>query len=224
MSEVNRSGDIGWGQRWARQQPCGSHLPITSVWFMSGPPQSQHSPRSTVPSALLTIINLHPTLPWHTYTQKRPAQRGSVYLQYMHVCCSAQHVCKPHQTLFMHERMCELVKKRHMYATHHLVGAWRLCLLAGLNCLIVLIVLREGQRETVSGVDRFLDATLKVKEQETSMKKRRSIFWLNWYETETLEADCTEPRGWISVEKHKHLNENRIWHSVDSNFSKHCRK
>lgn len=66
LSEVNRSGDAGWGQRWARQRPCGSHLPITSVWFMSGPPQSQHSPRSTVPSALLTIINLHPTLPWHT--------------------------------------------------------------------------------------------------------------------------------------------------------------
>lgn len=65
LSEVNRSGDAGWGQRWARQRPCGSHLPITSVWFMSGPPQSQHSPRSTVPSALLTIINLHPTLPWH---------------------------------------------------------------------------------------------------------------------------------------------------------------
>lgn len=121
-----------------------------------------------------------------------------------------------------HVWTCE--KRRHMYATHHLVGAWRLCLLAGLNCLIVLIVLREGQRETVSRVDSFLDATLKVKEQETSMKKRRSIFWLNRYETETLEADCTEPRGWISVEKHKHLNENRIWHCVDSNFSKHCRK
>lgn len=66
LSEVNRSEDAGWGHRWARQRPCGSHLPITSVWFMSGPPQSQHSPRSTVPSALLTIINLHPTLPWHT--------------------------------------------------------------------------------------------------------------------------------------------------------------
>lgn len=65
-SEVNRSEDAGWAHRWARQRPCGSHLPITSVWFMSGPPQSQHSPRSTVPSALLTIINLHPTLPWHT--------------------------------------------------------------------------------------------------------------------------------------------------------------
>lgn len=66
LAEVNRSGDAGWGQRWARQWPCGSHLPITSVWFMSGPPQSQHSPRSTVPPALLTIINLHPNLPWHT--------------------------------------------------------------------------------------------------------------------------------------------------------------
>lgn len=171
MSEVNRSGDIGWGQRWARQQPCGSHLPITSVWFMSGPPQSQHSPRSTVPSALLTIINLHPTLPWHTYTQKRPSEGQCVFT--VHACvlqCTARvQVSSNSFYAWMHVWTSE--KKRHMYVTHHLVGAWRLCLLAGLNCLIVLIVLHEGQRETVGWVDRFLDTTLKVKEQETSMKK-----------------------------------------------------
>lgn len=51
-----------------RQRPCGSHLPITSVWFMSGLPQTQHSPHATAPSARLTIINLDPTLLGRTCT------------------------------------------------------------------------------------------------------------------------------------------------------------
>lgn len=96
LSEVNRSGDAGWGQRWARQRPCGSHLPIMSVWFMSGPPQSQHSPRSTVPSALLTIINLHPTLPSHT----EACMEGPFTVR-----ACALHVCEVHQTFFMHAWM-----------------------------------------------------------------------------------------------------------------------
>lgn len=70
LSRVNHSRDIALGQCSARQRPCGSHLLITSVWFMGGLPQSLHKPHATVPSARLTIINLDPTLPGHTYTQR----------------------------------------------------------------------------------------------------------------------------------------------------------
>lgn len=151
---------------------------------MSGPPQSQHSPRSTVPSALLTIINLHPTLPWHT-----EACMEGLFTACVLQCTSC--VWGSSNLSFFFFKAC-LNACVNMCVTHHLVGAWRPCLLAGLNCLIVLIVLHEEQREMISRVDRCLD-TSQGEGLGENHEWSSSFLWIKRRRAEILEVDCSLP-------------------------------
>lgn len=150
----------------------------------------------------------------HSHTEAC-VQGQCVNTVYAHVLLSVFTWLHVQYAQVRHTLFCMLCAKG-THSTYHLVGAWRLCLLAGLSCLIVLIVLKDRRRKKRGRwLVRWTDVWTRLKVRGQARIRRN---WMgngaffhsfHWGETHVglrLKMGAYFCSGWSSVESHKMAN------------------